>query len=166
MQDRSPHDEETTGSLPKWVSQLEPEIAGKLAEFDTDELFELEATIEWYDGHPPPHIAVQGLEQAVPGCGKLLIEEGIERSRLERRLANRHSWINIAQSTAAQVFAAVFSAGALGTCAYIVTSDNDLSWTKLFLTVTLLVVGVGGPISAAILANNMKLRADQNSDPE
>lgn len=166
MQDKPESDEAKTGVTPNWLSQLEPEIAEKLAEFETDELLELEATIEWYDGHPPPHIAVQGLEQAVPGCGKLLIDEGIARSRLERRLADRHSWIGIAQSTAAQIFATVFGLLALGTCAYVLISDGDLGWTKMVLTIAFLVVGVGGPISAAILAGNMKLNSDQNSEAE
>lgn len=157
-----PDDEESAekSGLPAWYSELDPETAQKLEVLEPDELFGLQATIEWYDGGPPAHIAVRELDAIVPGSGKMIIDEGLERSKLERAVIDRHSRAGTRQSWISLLVASLMGLGALAFVGYFLLS-KAITTQHIPILIVLMIVGVGGPIAAAHLAQNRTSRDDQ-----
>lgn len=155
-----------TNLVPSWVSQLEPELAAKLEALETDDLYELEAYIEWYEGTPPAHIVVRGLEHAVPGYGPQLIKEGLERSKLERSIVERNSKIGAIQATISQATAALFGLISIISSVFIVLTNDDLSTAEASVLIVMMIVGVGGPLAAALLAKSFKFPLSDVNEKE
>lgn len=148
--------------LPGWYQGLDPEIASELGNLDVTQLYEIQSTIEWYEGGPPAHIAIRELELVVPGCGKQIVDEGIARSRLEREVVARHAFANLIKLYVSMGVAALMAIGSLSLVSYMLVT-RELSPSTVAVLIPFMILGVGGPIAAARMANPRKKSSD---DPE
>lgn len=159
-------DDDAATQLPSWLGDLEPETAEQLSRLSPEQLYEVEASIEFYDGIPP-HVVVRELDIAVPGCGEEIVREGLERSKLERQLVKTQADANRKQAWMTQIATIVWTLVGLGVPSLVVLTSDDLTIGRVTIAVAIGILGVGGPLAATYMARNFGLgNGSINKEPE